>query len=77
MTTVFKYTGSTDGRYKLKAGSPAIGYGVGGVDCGIYGGPEPYVLSGMPTVPASLAAECKRNERYHQSQKPLIMKKIF
>jgi hypothetical protein len=52
MTTVFKYTGSSDGKYQLKTGSPAIGYGVGGVDCGIYGGPEPYVLSGMPTVPA-------------------------
>jgi|WetSurMetagenome_2_1015567.scaffolds.fasta_scaffold81294_1 hypothetical protein len=52
MTTVFKYTGSSDGKYKLKPGSPAIGYGIGGVDCGIYGGPEPYVLSGMPTVPA-------------------------
>lgn len=52
MSTVFTYTGSTDGQYKLKAGSPAIGAGYGGVDCGMYGGPQPYVLSGLPTVPA-------------------------
>lgn len=52
MSTVFTYTGSTDGQYKLKAGSPASGAGYGGVDCGMFGGPQPYVLSGLPTVPA-------------------------
>jgi len=31
--------------------SPAIGYGEGGVDCGVYGGLNPYILSGMPPVP--------------------------
>jgi hypothetical protein len=46
---------SSDGRYKLKAGSPAIGAGVlngGPVDCGAYGGPAPYILSGMPSIPS-------------------------
>ena len=46
---------STDGRYALKAGSPAIGGGVLNgvtVDCGAYGGPAPYVLSGMPQMPS-------------------------
>lgn len=40
---------SPDGRYKLKAGSVAIGYGQGGVDCGIFGGlaNERYELSGI------------------------------
>jgi hypothetical protein len=52
MTTVFNYTGSSDAQYKLKAGSPAIGAGYGGVDCGMFGGAYPYVLSGLPTVPA-------------------------
>ena len=52
MSTVFTYTGSPDGQYKLLAGSPAIGAGYGGVDCGIFGGLQPYVLSGLPTVPA-------------------------
>lgn len=42
---------SSDGQYKLSANSPAIGAGVGGVDCGIFGGPDPYVLSGIPFVP--------------------------
>jgi hypothetical protein len=52
MSQVFVNTASSDGKYKLKAGSPAIGAGVDGVDCGIYGGNYPYVLSGMPEVPA-------------------------
>ena len=42
---------STDGKWQLKAGSPAIGTGLGGVDCGAFDGIEPYVLSGLPEVP--------------------------
>jgi hypothetical protein len=42
---------STDGRWQLKAGSPAIGAGEGGIDCGMFGGPLPYVLSGLPAIP--------------------------
>lgn len=40
---------SADGRYKLKPGSVAIGYGQGGVDCGAFGGSasEKYELSGI------------------------------
>jgi len=44
-------TESTDGKWKLKAGSPAIVAGEGGVDCGAYGGPNPYILSGLPVGP--------------------------
>lgn len=46
---------SSDDRYRLKAGSPAIGAGVlngVAVDCGAFGGPAPYVLSGMPQMPS-------------------------
>jgi hypothetical protein len=46
---------SSDGRFALKSGSSAIGAGVlngGSIDCGIYGGPAPYVLSGMPSIPS-------------------------
>lgn len=49
--TIFELTGSTDEQYKLKAGSPAIGAGVGGIDCGAFGGMTPYVLSGIPNIP--------------------------
>ncbi len=56
MTTVFIDLNGTlgyseDERYKLKAGSPAIGAGVSGVDCGAFGGVTPYVLSGIPPFP--------------------------
>lgn len=60
MTSVFQGwssgTGfSSDGRYQLKPGSPAAGAGIlngGAVDCGAFGGPAPYILSGMPPVPS-------------------------
>lgn len=46
---------STDGQWRLIAGSPAIGAGetVGGVtpDCGPFGTPDPYRLSGIPPIP--------------------------
>jgi len=44
-------TGTTDGRWKLKDGSPAIGSGYNGVDMGMFGGNEPYILSGIPPIP--------------------------
>ncbi|MBW6513946.1 MAG: hypothetical protein K0B87_04220 [Candidatus Syntrophosphaera sp.] len=50
-TPVFAGTGTTDGQWQLGAGSVAIGYGVNGVDCGIYGGQTPYKLSGIPAIP--------------------------
>jgi hypothetical protein len=55
MADVFQYAPgneNTDNHYQLKAGSPAIGAGVSGVDCGMFGGTQPYVLSGMPAIPA-------------------------
>jgi len=52
MANVFVGTGSTDGQWQLKPGSPAIGAGVSGVDCGMFGGATPYILSGIPPGPA-------------------------
>ncbi|MBN2864045.1 MAG: hypothetical protein JXN62_12840 [Bacteroidales bacterium] len=51
MSAVFYLTGSSDGKYILAPGSPAIGAGYEGVDCGIFGGNDPYVLSGIPDIP--------------------------
>lgn len=42
---------STDGQWQLKAGSPAIGAGLGGIDCGMFAGTNPYRLSGIPSIP--------------------------
>jgi hypothetical protein len=57
---------STDGKWQLKNGSPAIGAGAGGVDCGVYGGVKPYVLSGLPDLPhiyeASIPATANSDE---------------
>ena len=35
----------------LKPNSPAKGAGSGGTDIGMFGGVNPYVLSGIPSVP--------------------------
>lgn len=52
MANVFVGVGSTDGKWQLKEGSPAIGAGVNGEDCGMFGGSRPYVLSGIPAIPS-------------------------
>jgi len=58
MTTVFEdYTTYIDNGYLLKAGSPAIGAGMLAVDCGAFGTNDPYVLSGMPPIPAIFDVE--------------------
>jgi hypothetical protein len=45
---------TTDTQWILKAGSPALGAGISGVDCGMYGGNTPYRPSGIqvgqPTI---------------------------
>ena len=42
---------SPDAMYELKEGSIAIGHGIDGIDCGIFDGDFPYVLSGLPPIP--------------------------
>lgn len=42
---------SFDDRFMLKAGSPASGAGIGGIDCGPFDGVSPYKLSGLPFIP--------------------------
>jgi len=50
---------STDGQWRLRTGSPAIGAGetVGGItpDCGAFGTADPYRLSGIPPIPTIYA----------------------
>lgn len=53
--TIFTLTGSMDGKYILLGGSPAIGAGTNGIDCGIFGGAAPYRLSGIPPIPTIYA----------------------
>lgn len=45
---IFVMEGIGEEIYRLKEGSPAIGYGTGGYDCGVFSGAFPYVLSGRP-----------------------------
>jgi len=52
-------TGTTEGRYRLAPGSPAIGAGetIGGVtpDVGMYGTADPYIPGGIPPIPTIYA----------------------
>ena len=52
MESVFVGTGSPDSKWMLRTASPAIGGGVGGIDCGIFDGDFPYMLSGIPPIPS-------------------------
>jgi len=55
MSTVFiDYIGYIDNDYILADGSPAIGAATTGGDCGAFGD-DPYILSGMPPIPAVFA----------------------
>jgi hypothetical protein len=45
---------STDEGYQLNAGSPLKTAGNGGIEVGAYGGGTPYVVSGIPAIPAVL-----------------------
>ena len=45
---IFTMDGTVEEMYKLKEGSPAIGYGANGYDCGAFAGQYPYVISGRP-----------------------------
>ncbi|MGL4629978.1 MAG: hypothetical protein ACRCVT_02135 [Leadbetterella sp.] len=40
-----------DDAFQLPSISPAKGKGVGGIDCGVFAGATPYVLSGIPPYP--------------------------
>lgn len=42
---------STDGKYVIKAGSPYLTAGTNASQPGIFGGSEPYKLSGLPPIP--------------------------
>ena len=59
MVDVFVYgpgNERTDNHYILAAGSPAIAAGVGGIDCGAFGGEGAFKLSGLPGIPAIFQA---------------------
>lgn len=43
---------SPDGMFQIKPSSFAAGAGVGGVDCGAFGGTNPYKIAGIPPTPA-------------------------
>jgi hypothetical protein len=51
-TPIFVGGSTIDNSLILHADSPAKGAGLSGVDCGIFGGPDPYVLSGVVNIPA-------------------------
>ena len=62
MSTVFgDYTSDVDSGYILKAGSPAIGAGLSGEDCGVYGTNDPYVTGGIPPIPAIFGFEMSQS----------------
>ncbi len=56
---------STDGAYILSESSAAKGAGEGNVDCGAFGGNDPYILSGYPPFPVIFNAEIPPTGTYN------------
>ncbi len=56
LTTIFddacETCASTDGQYQIEGASAAFGYANDYTECGMFGGSNPYILSGMPPIPA-------------------------
>ncbi len=77
MSIVFvDYTKYIDNGYALATGSPAIGAGVNGGDCGVFSfdtGGFPYVLSGMPAIPSIYEATV---EPFVGSSLPVTIKAV-
>lgn len=60
------FNGSVQGNvnlndHTLKAGSPAIGAGLNGVDCGIFGGTQPAVIPPLPSIPSVYYLDVEAN----------------
>ncbi len=51
IATVFVASGTTDGQFQIEASGPADETGENDADIGMFGGSEPYVLSGIPPIP--------------------------
>ncbi len=51
MSTVFVDSGSTDGQWQIDPIGPAAAAGTFGTDIGMFGGNNPYILSGIPEIP--------------------------
>ena len=52
---------SFDSRFQLAPGSPAIGAGNDGLDCGVFSGDFPYKLSGIPDIPLTYELNVPEN----------------
>lgn len=48
---------TTESRWQLKTGSPAINAGADGTDAGAFGGSTPYVYGGIPAIPSIYSLE--------------------
>jgi hypothetical protein len=51
LTLEFINTGSNDAKWLLKNNSPLKTAGNGGIEVGMFGGSNPYVISGIPSIP--------------------------
>ena len=52
LATIFGSATGTETQFEIAVGGPADNTGESGTDCGAFGGGRPYILSGVPNVPA-------------------------
>jgi hypothetical protein len=74
-STVFVPTGTIDSKWKLKEGSVVKNAGLYGEDCGMFGGSDPYVLSGIPPIPTIYEATVPQTASEEEGLKVTIKAK--
>jgi len=74
--TLFTGTEGLELRYQLSPTSPARAVGTNGIDCGAFGGTQPYILSGTPTGPVIYELTAPTTARQNETIQVQIKAKI-
>jgi hypothetical protein len=74
--TLFTGTEGLELRYQLSPTSPARAVGTNGIDCGAFGGTQPYIVSGTPTGPVIYELTAPTTARQNETIQVQIKAKI-
>jgi hypothetical protein len=70
---VYDMTQNGEGWYQVSNSSPAKGAGLGGIDPGVFGGNDPYRLSGLPAIPQITSYSVNASSGIYTSSTPMTI----
>jgi hypothetical protein len=70
---VYSMTQNGEGWYQVSNSSPAKGAGLGGIDPGVFGGNDPYRLSGLPAIPQITSYSVNASSGIYTSSTPMTI----